>query len=96
MNLLMALAAALTSLTFQGYVPPHAATNGLRYEVRDAPRSDLLSGLRACGIVDISRGDDGLTYRFAVTDDTLARVECFQKVRPSASIIQIQGTGSGR
>jgi hypothetical protein len=72
-------------VTFSGYVPPHAASDGVRYEVATQRHSGSRAALEACGITDhaLIRHDEVETvFKFAVTRATQAAVQCLRARLP--------------
>ncbi|QJU59740.1 hypothetical protein HL653_20055 [Sphingomonas sp. AP4-R1] len=87
----LALAVSTASVLFRAYVPPHMASDGVRYEVRAAASVDLPGSMKTCGIDDFERvavDGAGQTYKFAVTRSTEANAQCLRARLPQDARIQ--------
>lgn len=78
--------AATSVITFRGYVPPHAAADGVRFDVVAAPPADLPAEMKACGIDDYRQVGAG-RYDFAVTRATQANAACLRSHLPATAQI---------
>jgi hypothetical protein len=91
MSITSSLLVAATIVSFRGYVPPHAAADGLRYQVVAQAGLDLSAAMQGCGITDRARlGLNGgeQAYQFAVTRDTEASVRCLRARLPGEARLQ--------
>ena len=89
MTILASLAFAAT-ITFSGYVPPHLASDGARFQVAAGANADVPAAMRACRIDDFAiarRGDAGPNYEFAVPATASGAVQCLRTRLPAAARI---------
>ncbi len=80
------------ALNFSGYVPPHAARDGLRFGVATAvpvaAAPDLAPAMKACGVEDFAALDPArstLIYQFAVTRAAETSAQCVRSRLPAGS-----------
>ena len=76
------------NVTFSIFVPPHAATDGVRFRVFASAGADVPSAMRACGIGDVAvvpGASADPVYQFAIPLAATADAQCLLSRLPAGS-----------